>query len=68
MAEVFDEEQNFTCRSCGECCRRAFDIIVSDSEKERYDAENVGRWFRESSGAGEGVSASPFEPVAAGLP
>ena len=46
MALVFDAEQNFTCQSCGECCRRDFDIVVTDAEKERLEAAGAARWFR----------------------
>ena len=67
MSEVFDAEQNFTCRSCGECCRRAFDIVVTDAEKQRYEKENVARWFREAPAAKPGAASSPFEFVASGL-
>ena len=67
MALAFDAEQNFTCRSCGECCRRAFDIVVTDAEKQRYEAANAGRWFRESSSSESRASVSPFEPATAGL-
>lgn len=67
MSEVFDAEQNFTCRSCGECCRRAFDIVVTDAEKQRYEKEKAEQWFRESPTAQPGASSSPFEVVASGL-
>jgi Fe-S-cluster containining protein len=67
MTLVFDAEQNFTCRSCGECCRRAFDIVVTDAEKARLEATNAARWFRETASAGPGAAASPFEFAGSGL-
>jgi Fe-S-cluster containining protein len=67
MGLLIDAEQNFTCRSCGECCRRAFDIVVTDAEKQRYDAEKAERWFRESSVSEAGARDSPFEIAAEGL-
>ena len=63
MTVRLDSEQKFTCRSCGECCRRAFDIVVTDTEKRRYETENVDRWFRESAAAPPGAASSPFEAV-----
>jgi Fe-S-cluster containining protein len=67
MGLVFDAEQNFTCRSCGECCRRAFDIVVTESEKERLERAEAARWFRDSSSAEPGSIASPFEFAGSGL-
>ena len=61
MTLAFDAEQNFSCRSCGECCRRAFDIVVTDAERQRYEATNAARWFRESTSAEPGATSSPFE-------
>ncbi len=54
MPLVFDTEQNFTCRSCGECCRRAFDIVVTEAEKQRYESADAARWFRETGAARTG--------------
>ncbi|MBK5257221.1 MAG: YkgJ family cysteine cluster protein [Vicinamibacteria bacterium] len=67
MTLVFDAEQNFTCLSCGECCRRAFDIVVTDAEKERLEARNAGRWFRETASEEPGAASSPFEFAGTGL-
>jgi Fe-S-cluster containining protein len=67
MGLLIDAEQNFTCRSCGECCRRAFDIVVTEAEKQRYEATNAARWFRESPGSEPGARTSPFEFVGPGL-
>jgi len=63
----FDAEQNFTCQSCGECCRRAFDIVVSETEKERLEARDAARWFRESEDSEPGAASSPFEFAGSGL-
>lgn len=62
-----DTEQNFTCRSCGECCRRAFDIVVTEAEKSRYETARAERWFRESATAEPGTTLSPFEAAGSGL-
>jgi len=67
MGLLIDAEQNFTCRSCGECCRRAFDIVVTTAEKQRYDEAKADRWFRESPGSETGARTSPFEFAGAGL-
>ena len=67
MGLLIDAEQNFTCRSCGECCRRAFDIVVTDAEKQRYEAANAARWFKDSPSSVPGAAASPFEPAHSGL-
>ena len=67
MALVFDAEQNFTCRSCGECCRRDFDIVVTDAEKERLEEAGAPRWFRETGSEEPGSASSPFEFAGSGL-
>ena len=67
MGLLLDAEQNFTCRSCGECCRRAFDIVVTDAEKQRYEAAKADRWFKESSSSEPGALSSPFEFERSGL-
>lgn len=67
MGLLLDAEQNFTCRSCGECCRRAFDIVVTDAEKQRYEAAKAERWFRESASSDPGARSSPFEFGRSGL-
>ena len=63
MNLVLDDEQKFTCRGCGSCCRR-FEIVVSDAEARRYEAAKASSWFREKAGAREGTTASPFEHIA----
>jgi len=60
MGLLLDTEQNFTCRSCGECCRRAFDIVVTEAEKQRYEAANAARWFKESAASEPGAASPPF--------
>jgi Fe-S-cluster containining protein len=67
MALLIDSEQNFSCRSCGECCRRAFDIVVTEAERKRYESAEASRWFRESSSAEPGSTSSPFEPIGGSL-
>lgn len=67
MRLLLDAEQNFTCRSCGECCRRAFDIVVTDAERQRYEAANAARWFKESPSSEPGASSSPFEFATSGF-
>jgi Fe-S-cluster containining protein len=67
MGLLLDAEQNFTCRSCGECCRRAFDIVVTEREVKRYETAAASRWFRESARSEPGTTASPFEPAGGGL-
>jgi Fe-S-cluster containining protein len=67
MGLLLDAEQNFTCRSCGECCRRAFDIVVTDAERQRYETAKADRWFRESPSSEPGARSSPFEFEGSGL-
>ena len=67
MGLLLDAEQNFTCRSCGECCRRAFDIVVTDAEKQRYEGVHADRWFKESDSSEPGARSSPFEFERSGL-
>lgn len=67
MSLAFDAEQNFTCRSCGECCRRAFDIVVTESERRRYESANASRWFKEGPSSEPGAASSPFEIESSGL-
>ena len=67
MDLILDSEQNFSCRSCGECCRRSFDIVVTDAEAKRYESENAGRWFRESATSEPGAASPPFEHIAPSL-
>lgn len=65
MPLVLDSEQNFSCRSCAECCRRAFDIVITEAERKRYDDVKAARWFRGDTEAGE--APSPFEAAGHGL-
>ena len=67
MPLALDAEQSFSCRSCGQCCRRAFDIVVTDREKQRYEAASAARWFRESPLSEPGATQSPFEDAGGGL-
>jgi Fe-S-cluster containining protein len=67
MGLLLDAEQNFTCRSCGECCRRAFDIVVTDAERQRYEEAHADRWFKESPASEPGALSSPFEFERSGL-
>lgn len=67
MTLAYDAEQNFTCRSCGECCRRAFDIVVTETERQRLEASDAGRWFSETATAETGAASSPFEFLGGGL-
>jgi lysine-N-methylase len=60
---LLDAEQRFTCRSCGRCCRRGWDIALTAGEAAAYTKAGVGRWFREREDAAEGTTAAPFEPV-----
>jgi Fe-S-cluster containining protein len=59
----FDGEQRFTCRQCGRCCRRGWDIALTAGEVDAYRRARAERWFREVEGTPEGASAEPFEPV-----
>ena len=67
MTLVLDPEQNFTCRGCGQCCRRSFDIVATPAETKRLEAANVSRWFRESATAAPGTESPVFEYLAGGL-
>ena len=67
MTLVLDPEQNFTCRGCGQCCRRSFDIVATPAETKRLEAANVSRWFRESATAAPGTESPVFEHLAGGL-
>lgn len=59
----FDGDQRFTCRGCGRCCRRGWDIALTAGEVDGYRRARAERWFREAEGASEGASADPFEAV-----
>lgn len=67
MRLALDAEQHFSCRSCGECCRRAFDIVVTESERRRYEAAKASRWFKEGASSEPGATSSPFESEPSGL-
>jgi Fe-S-cluster containining protein len=66
MALRLDPEQKFTCRSCGQCCRRSFDIVLTQAESDRLEAANAARWFRESSSADPGTDFPLFEHLSGG--
>ena len=59
----FDGDQRFTCRQCGRCCRRGWDIALTAGEADGYRRARAERWFREAEGTPEGANADPFEPV-----
>ncbi len=67
MTLVLDPEQNFTCKGCGQCCRRSFDIVATPAESQRLEAANAARWFRESASAAPGTENPVFEYLAGGL-
>lgn len=67
MPLVLDPEQNFTCKGCGQCCRRSFDIVATPAESQRLEAANAARWFRESASATPGTENPVFEYLAGGL-
>jgi Fe-S-cluster containining protein len=58
-----DAEQRFTCRSCGRCCRRGWDIALTAGEAAAYARARAARWFRERAEGPEGTAADPFEPI-----
>jgi len=68
MPLVLDPEQNFTCKACGQCCRRSFDIVATPAESQRLEAANAARWFRQSPSAAPGTENPVFEYLAGGLP
>jgi Fe-S-cluster containining protein len=63
----FDTEQRFSCRQCGRCCRRGWDIAVTEAEVEGYRRVNARRWFVEDEDNVEGEPPDPFEPAGHGL-
>ncbi len=63
MALVVDLDQRFTCRQCGRCCRRGWDIVVTPQEAEVYRQAGVGRLFREDADGPEGTERDPLEPI-----
>lgn len=60
----FDAQQRFSCRQCGRCCRRGWDIALTAGEVASYRKVGAGRWYREREHAPEGAAAEPFEPIA----
>ena len=59
----FDAEQRFTCRQCGRCCRRGWDIALSPGEVDAYRRARVERFYREREDVPEGAAHDPFEPI-----
>lgn len=58
-----DAEQRFTCRQCGRCCRRGWDIALTPGEVEAYRRDRAERFYREREDAPEGAERDPFEPI-----
>jgi len=58
-----DPEQRFTCRQCGRCCRRGWDIALTTGEVEAYRRAKAARFYREREDAPEGAEEDPFEPI-----
>lgn len=67
MSLVLDPEQNFTCKGCGQCCRRSFDIVATPAETKRLEGENVAQWFQEAADEPIGTSGPVFEYLTGGL-
>lgn len=67
MSIRVDDEQHFTCRACGECCRRGFDILVTEGEKARYEKARASRWFRDNAELAEGTQTPFLQPVGEGF-
>lgn len=67
MDLLLDSEQRFTCRSCASCCRRGYDIAVTEAERSLYEQRNAAQWFREDASSAPGARTPPFEQMAAGL-
>lgn len=63
----YDATQQFTCAQCGNCCRRGWEIAVTDAEVERYRRSGAARWFRTAAEAPEGQTAEPFERIGRSL-
>ena len=59
----FDAEQRFTCRQCGRCCRRGWDIALTPGEVDAYRRARAERFYREREDAPEGADEDPFEPI-----
>jgi len=60
---LLDPEQRFTCRQCGRCCRRGWDIALSPGEVNAYRKAGVARSFRVDLGQAEGTDPDPWEPI-----
>src|SRR5262245_45915532 len=57
-------EQRFTCQQCGRCCRRGWDIAVTESEVEAYRRAGASAWYTQTdSDTGTGTETEPFEPI-----
>jgi Fe-S-cluster containining protein len=59
----FDADQRFSCRQCGRCCRRGWDIALTPGEVEAYRRARAERLYREREDAPEGAAEDPFEPI-----
>jgi Fe-S-cluster containining protein len=59
----FDAEQRFTCRQCGRCCRRGWDIALTPGEVDAYRRARAERLYREREDVPEGAEQDPFEPI-----
>src|SRR2546428_6546326 len=59
----FDAEQRFSCRQCGRCCRRGWDIALTPGEVDAYRRARAERFYREREDAPEGADEDPFEPI-----
>lgn len=62
-ALLLDPEQRFTCRQCGRCCRRGWDIALTSGEVDAYRKAGVARFFRASLEQAEGTEPEPWEPI-----
>ena len=62
-ALLLDPEQRFTCRQCGRCCRRGWDIALTSGEVDAYRKAGVARFFRADLVQAEGTDREPWEPI-----
>ncbi len=62
-ALLLDPQQRFTCRQCGRCCRRGWDIALTPSEVDAYRKAGVARLFRASLEQAAGTEPEPWEPI-----
>jgi len=58
-----DALQRFTCQQCGRCCRRGWDIAITEGELQAYRRAEAGRFYREREDAPEGALQDPFETI-----